>query len=26
VIRLTGSKQKPFYFISNMENILLARP
>lgn len=26
VIRLTGSRQKPFYFISNMENILLARP
>ena len=26
VTRLTGSQQKPFYHISNMENILLARP
>ena len=26
VTRLTSSAQKPFYFISNMENILLAQP
>lgn len=26
VVRLTNSGQKPFYFISNMENILLAQP
>lgn len=26
VVRLTGDRQKPFYYISNMENILLAQP
>ncbi len=26
VVRLTAEKQKPFYYISNMENILLAAP
>jgi uncharacterized caspase-like protein len=26
VVELTGSAQKPFYHISNMENILLAKP
>jgi uncharacterized caspase-like protein len=26
VAKITSEKQKPFYYISNMENILLAKP
>lgn len=26
IVRLTANQQKPFYYISNMENILLAQP